>query len=106
MIQGFGDRFNEASDPFLGLRNMSVWERKWRPAAMKEVTDDSEAPSGFEPRSFAGIGMSCKLVEPTPIDGISEWEEAISDLPSWGKVPDPSSLSSVSLSEHDSGPIA
>ena len=73
---------------------------------MKEVIDDSEAPSGFEPRSFAGIGMSCKLVEPIPIDGISEWEEAISDLTSWGKVPDPSSLSSVSLSENDRGPIA
>ena len=85
---------------------MPVWERKWRPAAMKEVIDDSEAPSGFEPRSFAGIGMTCKLVEPIPIDGISEWEEAISDLTSWGKVPDPSSLSSVLLSENDRGPIA
>lgn len=85
---------------------MSVWERKWRPAAMKEVIDESESPSGFEPRSFAGIGMTCKLVEPIPIDGISEWEEAISDLTSWGKVPDPSSLSSVLLSENDRGPIA
>ena len=106
MIQGFGDRFNEALDPILGPRNMSVWERKWRPAAMKEVIDESETPSGFEPRSFAGIGMTCKLVEPIPIDGISEWEEAISDLTSWGKVPDPSSLSSVLLSENDRGPIA
>ena len=106
MIQGFGDRFNEALDPILGPRNMSVWERKWRPAAMKEVIDESESPSGFEPRSFAGIGMTCKLVEPIPIDGISEWEEAISDLTSWGKVPDPSSLSSVLLSENDRGPIA
>ena len=106
MIQGFGDRFNEALDPFLGLRSMSAWERKWRPAAMKEVTDDSETPSGFEPRSFAGIGMTCKLVEPTSINSISEWEEIISDLTSWGKVPDPSSLSSVSLSENDRGPIA
>ena len=86
--------------------NMSAWERKWRPAAMKEVIDESESPSGFEPRSFAGIGMTCKLVEPIPIDGISEWEEAISDLTSWGKVPDPSSLSSVLLSENDRGPIA
>ena len=86
--------------------NTSAWERKWRPAAMKEVIDESESPSGFEPRSFAGIGMTCKLVEPIPIDGISEWEEAISDLTSWGKVPDPSSLSSVSLSENDRGPIA
>ena len=85
---------------------MSVWEKKWRPAAMKEVIDESESPSGFEPRSFAGIGMTCKLVEPIPIDGISEWEEAISDLTSWGKVPDPSSLSSVLLSENDRGPIA
>ena len=84
----------------------SAWERKWRPAAMKEVIDESESPSGFEPRSFAGIGMTCKLVEPIPIDGISEWEEAISDLTSWGKVPDPSSLSSVLLSENDRGPIA
>ena len=106
MIQGFGDRFNEALDPFLGLRSMSVWEGKWRPAAMKEVTDDSETPSGFEPRSFAGIGMTCKLVEPISIDSISEWEEIISDLTSWGKVPDSSSLSSVSLSENDRGPIA
>ena len=73
---------------------------------MKEVIDESETPSGFEPRSFAGIGMTCKLVEPIPIDGISEWEEAISDLTSWGKVPDPSSLSSVLLSENDRGPIA
>ena len=73
---------------------------------MKEVIDESESPSGFEPRSFAGIGMTCKLVEPIPIDGISEWEEAISDLTSWGKVPDPSSLSSVLLSENDRGPIA
>lgn len=86
--------------------NTSAWERKWRPAAMKEVIDESESPSGFEPRSFAGIGMTCKLVEPIPIDGISEWEEAISDLTSWGKVPDPSSLSSVLLSENDRGPIA
>ena len=85
---------------------MSVWERKWRPAAMKEVIDESETPSGFEPRSFAGIGMTCKLLEPIPIDGISEWEQAISDLTSWGKVPDPSSLSSVLLSENDRGPIA
>lgn len=106
MIQGFGDRFNEALDPILGPMNMSAWERKWRPAAMKEVIDESESPSGFEPRSFAGIGMTCKLVEPIPIDGISEWEEAISDLTSWGKVPDPSSLSSVLLSENDRGPIA
>jgi len=106
MIQGFGDRFNEALDPILGPMNTSAWERKWRPAAMKEVIDESETPSGFEPRSFAGIGMTCKLVEPIPIDGISEWEEAISDLTSWGKVPDPSSLSSVLLSENDRGPIA
>ena len=106
MIQGFGDRFNEALDPILGPMNTSAWERKWRPAAMKEVIDESESPSGFEPRSFAGIGMTCKLVEPIPIDGISEWEEAISDLTSWGKVPDPSSLSSVLLSENDRGPIA
>ena len=106
MIQGFGDRFNEALDPFLGLRSMSIWEGKWRPAAMKEVTDDSETPSGFEPRSFAGIGMTCNLVEPISINSISEWEEAISDLESWGKVPDPSSLTSVSLSENDRGPIA
>ena len=73
---------------------------------MKEVIDESESPSGFEPRSFAGIGMTCKLLEPIPIDGISEWEQAISDLTSWGKVPDPSSLSSVLLSENDRGPIA
>ena len=85
---------------------MSVWERKWRPAAMNEVIDESETPSGFEPRSFAGIGMTCKLLEPIPIDGISKWEQAISDLTSWGKVPDPSSLSSVLLSENDRGPIA
>jgi len=78
---------------------MSVWEGKWRPAAMKEVTDDSETPSGFEPRSFAGIGMTCNLVEPISINSISEWEETISDLESWGKVPDPSSLG------QGSGPI-
>ena len=33
---------------------------------MKEVIDDSETPSGFEPRSFAGIGMTCKLVSRYP----------------------------------------
>lgn len=85
---------------------MSAWERNWRPAAMRELEDDSQTPSGFEAHSFAGIGMTCRLVEPNPIADISEWEEVTSDLTPWGKIPDPSSLSSVSLSENDRGPIA
>tara|TARA_Y100001960_G_scaffold25372_1_gene22344 strand:+ start:685 stop:1932 length:1248 start_codon:yes stop_codon:yes gene_type:complete len=85
---------------------MSVWEKNWRPAAMTEVSGESITPSGFETHSFAGIGMTCKIVEPISMTSISDWQEIILDLTPWGKTPDPDSLSSVSLSENDRGPIA
>ncbi len=73
---------------------------------MKVIANDSIVPSGFESHSFAGIGMSCRLLEPISLDSISNWEEITSDLQSWGKIPSPDSLSEISLSEDDRGPIA
>ena len=85
MIQAFGDRFNEALDPFLGSEEHVCLGGEMEACGHERSRDDSETPSGFEPRSFAGIGMTCNFVEPTSIKSISEWEEATSDLDIMGE---------------------
>ena len=73
---------------------------------MSQLEISEPSPAGFESYSFAGIGMTCKMIEPLTLDSNSDWQTIVSELRSWGEVPEPSTLVVSSLSEDDRGPIA
>ena len=64
---------------------MSGIESVWRPASMRQIESDSEAPEGFEHIVVAGIGMKAELIE--PIDA-SDWNSMVAGLESWGDFPE------------------
>ena len=72
--------------------------------SLQEIS--APAPAGFESFSFAGIGMTCKMIEPLKLESRYDWVTIVSELRSWGEVPEPSTLEVSSLSEDDRGPIA
>ncbi|MDP6985946.1 MAG: hypothetical protein QGH38_01860 [Candidatus Thalassarchaeaceae archaeon] len=85
---------------------MSEWEGKWRPAALARVNNDDKVPVGFEALGFAGIGLSCKMMEPSSLSTPSDWELLISEMNSWGDVPEPDKIEVLSLGEDERGPSA
>ena len=85
---------------------MSEWEGKWRPAALARVKNDDKVPVGFEALGFAGIGLSCKMMEPSSLSTPSDWELLISEMNSWGDVPEPDKIEVLSLGEDERGPSA
>jgi hypothetical protein len=106
MIQAFANRFNEAKDPFLEAEGMMEMDRIWRPAAMAQVSNRDLAPIGFQTLTFAGIGMSCKMIEPEKLTVDSDWSSLVSELSHWGDVPEPKRLKVVSVGEDERGPNA
>jgi len=106
MIQAFANRFNEAKDPFLEAEGIMEMDCIWRPAAMAQVSNKDPAPIGFHTLTFAGIGMSCKMIEPENLTVDSDWESLVSELSHWGNVPEPKSLNIMSLGEDERGPTA
>tara|TARA_B100000686_G_scaffold347337_1_gene435800 strand:- start:4642 stop:5889 length:1248 start_codon:yes stop_codon:yes gene_type:complete len=85
---------------------MSGWERLWRPAAMAQIENSDPVPAGFESASFAGIGMTCKMIEPSKLESKSDWLTIVSELKPWGRVPEHENLEVTSLTENERGPIA
>ena len=49
--------------------------------------------------------FSCEIIEPMELAEVSDWLDIISDLKSWGEVPDPDKLERVTISENNRGPI-
>ena len=73
---------------------------------MARVNNYDKVPAGFETSGFAGIGLSCKMMEPSSLSSPSDWELLISELSSWGVVPQPEEIEVVSLGEDERGPSA
>ena len=86
-----------------------MWDRSWRPQALRKTESIDESPRGFERLSLSGSGplspFSCEIIEPMKLEEVSDWIDIISDLKSWGEVPDPDILESVTISEDIRGPI-
>ena len=86
-----------------------MWDRTWRPQALRRLERIDESPRGFERLSLSGSGplsgFSCEIIEPMELAEVSDWLEIISDLKSWGEVPDPDKLERVTISENNRGPI-
>ena len=101
---------------------MSEGGGSWRPGALPQIENSEIAPRGFETLEFSGRGplsaLSCKMLVPSGLASEIEntgakterteldWVEITSELSSWGEVPDPSSIESISISEDFRGPIA
>ena len=73
---------------------------------MAEVETTASAPAGFNSVAFAGIGLSCEMLEPVQLTSPTDWSMLVSELDSWGKVPDPESIDALSVVETDRGPVA
>ena len=73
---------------------------------MAEVDNNEPVPAGFKGIAFAGIGLSCKMIEPASLSSPSDWELIVSELTSWGDVPNPEPIEVSSLSEDERGPRA
>ena len=82
----------------------------WRPDALSRIEHSGRAPRGFSNPKFSGTGLlsalSCEMIEPLELVKPSDWIEIVSELKSWGEVPDPNSLDKVSVSDSDRGPVA
>ena len=89
---------------------MSEGAGPWRPEALPQIEHNEISPRGFEILEFSGrgplSGLSCSMIQPSELIEPSDWIEIISELESWGEVPDPQSIVHVSTSDHVRGPIA
>lgn len=89
---------------------MSEGAGPWRPEALPQIEHNEIPPRGFEILEFSGrgplSGLSCSMIQPSELIEPSDWIEIISELESWGEVPDPQSIVHVSTSDHVRGPIA
>ena len=72
---------------------------------MAEVETEASAPAGFNSVAFAGIGLSCEMLEPVQPVSPADWSILVSELDSWGNVPDPEAIDSLSVVETDRGPV-
>ena len=83
---------------------------EWRPRALPRVKNDEQVPIGFERLEFSGRGplsaLSCSMIEPSALDSPSDWEKIVSELNSWGDVPDSDSIDRIKFSGDHKGPIA
>ena len=64
---------------------------------MARVNNYDKVPAGFETSGFAGIGLSCKMMEPSSLSSPSDWELLISELSSWGVVPQPEEIEGTKI---------
>ena len=89
---------------------MSEGAGSWRPEALPQIEHNEIPPRGFEILEFSGrgplSGLSCSMIQPSELIEPSDWIEIVSELESWGEVPDPQSIVHVSTSDHVRGPIA
>ena len=89
---------------------MSEGAGPWRPEALPQIEHNEISPRGFEILEFSGrgplSGLSCSMIQPSELIEPSDWIEIVSELESWGEVPDPQSIVHVSTSDHVRGPIA
>lgn len=72
---------------------------------MSALEIDGALPRGFSELTFAGIGLSCRIIEPEKIGKPTDWIKIIGDLESWGEVPDPEKITDLSIFEDERGPI-
>ena len=70
---------------------------------MAEVEPDLDAPPGFRAARFAGIGMVAGMLEPQNLAEPGDWATLVSDLETWGEVPEPDSITSISTTATDRG---
>jgi hypothetical protein len=73
---------------------------------MAEVESDSDAPPGFNAVTFAGIGMVARMLEPHDLANTDDWKSLVARLESWGEVPDPDSIVSISTASTNRGLVA
>ena len=71
---------------------------------MSALEIDGALPRGFSELTFAGIGLSCRIIEPEKIGKPTDWIKIIGDLESWGEVPDPEKITDLSIFEDERGP--
>ena len=70
---------------------------------MAEVEPDLDAPPGFRATRFAGIGMVAGMLEPQNLAEPVDWAALVSGLETWGEVPEPDSITSISITATDRG---
>ncbi|MEC7700243.1 MAG: hypothetical protein VX652_00390, partial [Candidatus Thermoplasmatota archaeon] len=85
---------------------MAEWTRVWRPVAMAEVETEASAPAGFESVAFAGIGLTCEMLEPVQLASPEDWELVVSELEPWGEVPELGAIESLLSGATNRGPVA
>ncbi len=72
---------------------------------MAEVETEASAPAGFESVAFAGIGLTCEMLEPVQLASPEDWELVVSELEPWGEVPEPGAIESLLPGASNRGPI-
>ena len=70
---------------------------------MAEVEPDLDAPPGFRAVRFAGTGMVAGMLEPQNLAEPVDWAALVSGLETWGEVPEPDSITSISTTATDRG---
>ncbi len=70
---------------------------------MAEVEPDLDAPPGFRAARFAGTGMVAGMLEPQNLAEPVDWAALVSGLEAWGEVPEPDSITSISITATDRG---
>ena len=70
---------------------------------MAEVEPDLDAPPGFRAVRFAGTGMVAGILEPQNLAEPVDWAALVSGLETWGEVPEPDSITSISTTATDRG---
>ena len=70
---------------------------------MAEVEPDLDAPPGFRAARFAGTGMVAGMLEPQDLAEPADWAALVSGLETWGEVPEPDSITSISTTATDRG---
>lgn len=73
---------------------------------MPEIEHDSDAPPGFNAVTFAGIGMVARMLEPHDLANTDDWKSLVARLESWGEVPEPDSIVSISTTTTNRGLVA
>ncbi len=82
----------------------------WRPQALRQVRSNFEAPPGFNPIKVVGMqgltGIKAELIEPISMKSPEDWREIVSELNSWGEVPEPESVTSLTTENSERGIVA
>lgn len=73
---------------------------------MAEVETEASAPAGFESVAFAGIGLTCEMLEPVQLASPEDWELVVSELEPWGEVPELGAIESLLSGATNRGPVA